>query len=112
MERELRRGTLEMLLLRLLDEADRYGYEMVAELDRRSQGRMAVKDGTLYPVLYRLEEAGKVGPYWQQAEGRGVPRKYYRITEAGREELERSLEEWFAFVETVALILRPTEGRS
>lgn len=111
MERELRRGTLEMLLLGLLDEVDRYGYELVAELDRRSDGRMAVKDGTLYPVLYRLEEAGKVEPYWQ-AEGRGVPRKYYRITEAGRAELERSLEEWYAFVETVAMILGPMEGRS
>lgn len=104
MQRELRRGTLEMLLLRLLDETDRYGYELVSELDRRSGGRMAVKDGTLYPVLYRLEEAGWVEPYWQ-AEGRGVPRKYYRITGAGKSELERSLAEWFDFVGAVSGIL-------
>ncbi|NIR58501.1 MAG: helix-turn-helix transcriptional regulator, partial [Gammaproteobacteria bacterium] len=76
MDRELRRGTLEMVLLRLLEEDDRYGYELITALDERSGGAIVVKDGTLYAVLYRLEASGWVEPYWRTQE-RGVPRKYY-----------------------------------
>ena len=105
MDRELKRGTLEMVLLQLLAERDRYGYELTSELVERSGGGFEVKDGTLYPVLYRLEKAGSVEPYWETQE-RGVPRKYYRITEEGRWVLGDLLQEWEAFVSSVSNIMR------
>lgn len=105
MERELKRGTLEMVLLRLLARREMYGYELVTALREHSDGGLEVKDGTLYPVLYRLEEAGFVEPYWETRE-RGVPRKYYRLTEEGEEESRRRVGEWRDFVETIERILR------
>ena len=104
MERELKRGTLELVLLALLKDGDRYGYEIVTELAERTNGRFEMKEGTLYPVLYRLEEAALVEPYWQTQE-RGVPRKYYRMTAAGRAALRSQREEWRAFVSVVEHVL-------
>ena len=60
LERELRRGTLELLLLRILADEPTYGYELLSRLGRRSGGRLHIKEGTLYPVLYRLEDADLV----------------------------------------------------
>ena len=94
--RELRRGTLEMLLLRLLEERAKYGYELVSELDERTGGNLAIKEGTLYPVLYRLEDQGLVAPQWNQPK-RGVPRKYYGVTHAGSARLAELEAEWSAF---------------
>lgn len=104
MSRELKRGTLELLLLALLDERERYGYEIVSELEERSGGAFEMKEGTLYPVLYRLEEAGHVEPYWE-TQARGVPRKYYRITDAGRAERARKEHEWWSFVSVIETML-------
>jgi PadR family transcriptional regulator, regulatory protein PadR len=92
------------VLLRLLDEKERYGYELSAELAARRGGAFELKEGTLYPVLYRLESAGKVEPYWQ-TQDRGVPRKYYRITAAGREALQQQVLAWSHFVEVVGHLL-------
>lgn len=107
MDRELKRGTLEMLLLKLLSEREMYGYEIVTTVERRGSG-LAVKDGTLYPVLYRLEEAGFVEPRWE-TEGRGVPRKYYRVTAAGTEHLAELIQEWRTFVSAIETILQQEE---
>lgn len=104
MDRELKRGSLEMLVLALVREADRYGYELVNALEERSGGDLSVSGGTLYPVLYRLEEAGHLETRWE-AEGRGAPRKYYRITEKGHQELERRLEEWRRYADAVDRVL-------
>lgn len=104
MDRELRRGTLEMVLLRLLAERDRYGYELITELEERSDGKLALRDGTLYPVLYRMEESGWVEPYWE-TQPRGVPRKYYRLTSEGRRQLARTLEDWRDYVEVVSRLI-------
>jgi PadR family transcriptional regulator, regulatory protein PadR len=104
MDRELKRGTLELVLLHLLAEKDRYGYELTAELAARSGGAYELKEGTLYPVLYRLEKGGLVEPYWETQE-RGVPRKYYRITPAGRRDLERQWEDWESYVAVMTALL-------
>jgi PadR family transcriptional regulator PadR len=93
-----------MLLLSLLAERERYGYELVTALEEGSGGQLSVKDGTIYPVLYRLEKAGQVEPFWETQE-RGVPRKYYRITPAGREELRRLVDEWTAFASAITHLL-------
>lgn len=100
MDRELKRGTLEMVILALLRDGDRYGYEIVTELAVRTDGAFELREGTLYPVLYRLEAAGLVEPYWQTQE-RGVPRKYYRITRTGLASLDEQRREWRAFVSAI-----------
>ena len=104
-ERELRRGSLELIVLHLLEPVEAYGYEIVAKLTAETNGALEIKDGTLYPVLYRLERAGFVAIRWETPE-RGVPRKYYRLTDAGREELARLTEEWTSFARTMAKLLR------
>lgn len=99
MDRELKRGTLEMVLLRLLSEREMYGYE-IANAVRERGSDFAIRDGTLYPVLYRLEEAGYVEPRWQTQE-RGVPRKYYAVTAAGTRHMQELIGEWRTFVTAV-----------
>ena len=104
MDRELKRGTLEMVLLKLLSTREMYGYEIISALQERSKGEFLLKDGTLYPVLYRLEQAGYIKPRWETPE-RGVPRKYYRITPSGARQLETLIEEWQAFSAAVSYLL-------
>lgn len=104
MDRELKRGSLEMLILSLVGETERYGYELLTSLEERSGGELSLSGGTLYPVLYRLEEDGHLETRWE-TEGRGAPRKYYRITERGREELNRRLEEWRRYTDAVDRVL-------
>ena len=108
-ERELRRGSLELIVLQLLAPGEAYGYEIVSKLTAETNGALEVTDGTLYPVLYRLERAGLVAVRWETPE-RGVPRKYYRVTEAGREELVRLTYEWSKFATAMTKLLRQDRG--
>lgn len=110
---ELKRGTLEMIMLRLLAEEPMYGFQLITALRERTAGAFEMKEGTLYPVLYRMEEGGLIEPQWH-AEGRGVPRKYYHITVAGRAELDRLTAEWRAFSASIDRVLggaRTTDRR-
>jgi len=107
-DRELRRGSLELVVLHLLGDAEAYGYEIVSKLTARTNGALEITDGTLYPVLYRLERAGYVTVRWETPV-RGVPRKYYALTPGGREELARLRREWTAFAQAMADLLRPDE---
>jgi PadR family transcriptional regulator PadR len=104
-ERELKRGTLELIVLHLLAPGEAYGYEIVSTLTAHSDGALTVTDGTLYPVLYRLERAGFVQVRWDTPD-RGVPRKYYRLTPAGRAELALLEHEWTTFATAMAKLLR------
>jgi PadR family transcriptional regulator, regulatory protein PadR len=104
MDKELKRGTLEMVLLHLFSIRSMYGYEVASELRERTNGHFELKEGTLYPILYRLEEAGQVSTEWVTPE-RGVPRKYYVITAPGRAELERQLEQWRSFTGVVSRLV-------
>ncbi len=99
-DRELKRGTLEMILLKLLSERQMYGYELVSTLERRGGEQFQLKEGTLYPVLYRLESAGLIEPRWETLE-RGVPRKYYRLTRPGTQQLRDLIKDWREFVGAV-----------
>ncbi len=103
--RELKRGTLEMILLKLLSERPMYGYELVSTLERRGGDQFQLKEGTLYPVLYRLESDGFIEPRWETLE-RGVPRKYYRLTPSGEKELQSLLGEWRDFTTIVNSLLQ------
>ena len=103
--RELRRGSIELAVLHVLSWGEAYGYEIVTKLLDQSDGALEVTDGTLYPVLYRLEAAGLVDVRWETLK-RGVPRKYYELTKAGRAELSRQSEEWTAFTSAMNRLLR------
>jgi PadR family transcriptional regulator PadR len=108
-DRELKRGSLELIVLHLLAPGEAYGYEIVSKLTTETDGALEVTDGTLYPVLYRLERAGFVTVRWE-TRGRGVPRKYYRVTDAGRQELARLSHEWTTFARSMARLLGHEEG--
>ncbi len=104
--RELRRGTLELLLLSLLEERPKYGYELVSELEERSGG-LELKEGTVYPVLYRLEDQGHIAPEWSKPD-RGVPRKYYRLTNTGHVRKRHLEDEWRSYRDHVDRLLDST----
>ena len=108
-ERELKRGSLELIVLHLLAPGEAYGYEFVSKLTAETNGALEITDGTLYPVLYRLERAGFVAVRWETPE-RGVPRKYYRLTESGRQELERLKYEWTTFANAMTKLLKQPRG--
>ncbi len=107
-DRELKRGTLEMILLKLLSERPMYGYELVSTLEDRGGQEFQIKEGTLYPVLYRLESARLIEPRWETLE-RGVPRKYYWLTDLGKSQLARLVKEWQDFSSAINRILE-SEG--
>ena len=104
-ERELKRGSLELIVLHLLAPGEAYGYEIVSKLTAETNGALEVTDGTLYPVLYRLERGGFVSVRWETPE-RGVPRKYYRLTEVGHTHLARLTHEWTTFAKAMTRLLR------
>ena len=109
-ERELKRGSLELIVLHLLAPGEAYGYEIVTKLTTQTNGALGVTDGTLYPVLYRLERAGFVAVRWETPE-RGVPRKYYQLTPEGRRELARLKHDWNAFAGAMARLLANEEEK-
>ncbi len=103
---QMRKGTTTVILLNLLAEADRpmYGYEIIQELEARSQGAFRFKEGLIYPRLHELEHQGLLRSEWQGEEG-SRRRKFYTITEAGWRRLERELQGWRAFTRQVNQLL-------
>lgn len=106
-EKSLLSGSTPMLVLSLLKDSDKYGYEMAEELARRSDNTFELKEGTLYPLLHTLEKNGLVKSYTKETPG-GRQRKYYRLTEEGRGQLERKTEEWKLFSEKVNAVIGAT----
>ena len=91
-ERELMRGAGPVAVLQLLAEGEKYGYEMVQQLDRRSRGVLAMGQSTLYPLLYNLQAKGLIASRVQAVSESGRPRRYYRITDKGKKKLARDRE--------------------
>lgn len=87
------KGSIDILLLSLLAQQEMYGYEMVKTLKETSGDLYNMSEGTLYPALKRMEKKEWIESYWQESEG-GNRRKYYRLTEDGRKELARKLDDW------------------
>ncbi len=93
-ERQMKKGVLDMLVLKLLESEPKYGYQIIQEMKEKSGEIFLLKDGTLYPVLYRLEEDGLVVSKWREPIGRQVPRKYYQITASGKQTLGQIQARW------------------
>ncbi|MBN1299064.1 MAG: PadR family transcriptional regulator [Actinobacteria bacterium] len=98
---QFKKGVLELCALALLAKKNRYGYELVNEISRS----ISISEGTIYPLLRRLKNDGYVTTYLQESK-EGAPRKYYQLTESGKE-MERQLkEEWLNFVKQVNSFLK------
>ena len=97
-ERELMRGAGPAAVLGILEGGERYGYELVKLLDRRSEGVLAMGQSTLYPLLYNLEAKGLIASRLAPAADADTsrPRKYYRLTDKGKRQLARDRAQWEA----------------
>ncbi len=102
--KELLKGTTMLLILQLLKEGDKYGYEMTRELETRSDSLFTLKEGTLYPILHGLESDGMIEAYWEDTE-LARKRKYYRITKKGLKLLDEKKVEWLAYSRGVGKII-------
>lgn len=105
-EKQIKKGVLEILVLKLLEKEEKYGYQLISELKEKSHDLFILKEGTLYPILYRLEDGNLVQSRWSEPKGKDVSRKYYQITDKGRIELEELCSLWETFQECVTGILR------
>lgn len=93
MNKEIMKGSIDILLLSLIQKEDLYGYEIAKRLKEKSNDLYSMGEGTLYPALQRLEKQKLITSYWGDSEF-GGRRKYYSITEEGKKELSKKLSEW------------------
>jgi len=103
-DKNLLSGNTTMLVLKLLDTKDMYGYQIIEELANRSEDAFRLKTGTLYPLLHGLENSGMVTSYDETADN-GRPRKYYSLTKSGRSLLTQKRSEWEAYSKAVEQVL-------
>ena len=100
---EIRRGVIELCIMALIDKKEMYGYEIAKRLRALTSEILSVEEGTLYPLLRRLEKKGWVQGSWVIIEGR--PRKYYKLTEQGKIALEKMKFHWNLLVKEVNKII-------
>ncbi len=105
-QQEMLKGNTETLLLALLEMEPMYGYQIVKEVEQRSSGYFAFKEGTLYPALHRLERANLVEGRWQDTSN-SARRRYYRITAKGRQTMVDRLKEWQRFARAMNSVMLP-----
>lgn len=110
---QLKKGVLEMLVLRLLACRPCHGYELLLRLREGSGGLLALKEGTLYPILYRLEDDGCIASAWQSPTGAPgtpkTPRKVYTITAEGQAALAAQTQAWREYAACVESFLEQEE---
>ncbi len=107
--RELMKGSSDSLLLCLMARQPMYGYQILKELERKSQGYFKFKEGTLYPALHRMEKAGLIVGKWQiLASGR--QRRYYYITDKGSKVMAEKRNQWRDFLTAMNLIIQPVNA--
>ena len=101
------RGHLETMILSALERGEAHGLEILRRLEHAGCGLLRLKEGSLYPALYRLEAAGKITVAREQSsEGRrGAPRRIYCLTSKGKRELAKGREDWAVFVKTIGSVV-------
>ena len=104
LDRELKKGSAELLILALLDARPRHGYELSKLIHARSGGQLAFHIDSLYPLLYRLEERGWIKGTWVERPGERR-RRFYKVTAEGRRVLVRQRKTWAAFVAAVQRVI-------
>jgi transcriptional regulator len=103
LDRELEKGSAELMILALLDARARHGYEISQIIEQRSEGAVRFKVASLYPLLYRLERRGWITGQWVEKEGQRR-RRYYRLTREGRKVLAEQRKGWQRFVAAISRI--------
>ena len=102
---DLLSGTLDLLVLRVLDSGARHGYSIARRIESISQDVLAVQQGSLYPALHRLEDKALIEAEWEIGESK-KPAKVYRLTEAGKAQLEKETRSWETVSGAINLVLR------
>lgn len=102
-DKELLKGSTNMLVLSLLEKEDMYGYQMIRKMADESNNVFELQEGTLYPILHSLEEKGFITSYWDETGSK--KRKYYAITKKGKEQLKDKKEEWKIFSNGINQVL-------
>ena len=105
LDRELKKGSAELLILSLVEDQPRHGYDIGNLIDRRSRGTLRFNVASLYPLLYRLEKRGWIQGRWVEKAGQRR-RRYYRLTAEGKKVLAAQRNSWLEFVEAIHLITR------
>jgi PadR family transcriptional regulator, regulatory protein PadR len=103
--RDLNKGSAELLVLTLLEGRPRHGYDIGKLIEERSNGQIRFRIGSLYPILFRLEDRGLIAGRWLEKDGERR-RRCYRLTPAGRKFLQAQRSSWEEFVATVNRIVR------
>ena len=103
-KKELSKGSSSLLVLSVLEKSDMYGYQIINEIELRSEKVFSFKEGTLYPILHTFEKDGLVKSYWDESE-QGRKRKYYKITKKGLKVLNDSRKEWESYSSAVGKVI-------
>ena len=109
LETALKKATIELLLLKLLDEGDMYGYQLSGELKRRSSGRYTILEGSMYPILYRLTDSGYIS-FYEKKVGVRQTRVYYHLEDNGRQYLKDLLTSYRSYTQVISFLLHSREG--
>jgi transcriptional regulator len=107
--RDLSKGSAELLVLTLLEARPRHGYELGKLIEQRSNGQIRFRIGSLYPILFRLEDRGLIAGRWLEKSGERR-RRCYRLTPAGRKFLKAQRSAWEEFVATINQMIRPSHA--
>lgn len=99
-QNSFQRGVMSLLILSLLEREDMYGYQIVQTISESSSGRIVTQEGSLYPVLYKLQEQGMISDK-KVLVGKRMTRVYYHLEEAGRTHLQNLIEEYEAVTQGV-----------
>lgn len=102
--KELLKGNIETIALDILSKEPMYGYKLVKEVDKRSNGIFKFGEGTIYPVLYKLEKQGLLESSWHKEEN-SLHRKYYQLTAKGHKARMKRREEWTALAQGMRIVL-------
>ncbi|MEO7723526.1 MAG: PadR family transcriptional regulator [Chthoniobacterales bacterium] len=100
LDRELKKGSAELLILSLVEDQPRHGYDIGQLIELRSRGALRFNVASLYPLLYRLEKRGWIRGRWVEKAGQRR-RRYYRLTPSGTKVLAKQREGWIEFVEAI-----------
>ena len=107
--RELKKGSTELLVLALIEDRPRHGYDIGKRIESGSGGRLTFRIGSLYPILVRLEDKGLITGRWIEKSGERR-RRYYKLTAEGRKALARERSLWNEFVVTINRITGAEHG--
>lgn len=105
----LKKATIEMMLLKLLSEEDMYGYQLSQELKKRSNGSYTILEGSMYPILYRLSDQNHIS-FFEKKVGKRQTRVYYHLEESGLKYLEELKQSYSDYMDMIHFLLTSKEG--